>query len=131
MLICPSYVAIGIIGATVMPHSIFLGSALATQDRVSPADKLSRVETRWTMESDVDTAVATVVSPYPLRVLNTICKNVREAFKIIPIDRFAEDPKTHADRENNSYEFVRAHVYHGMVDIAISLLGLAVVINSL
>ena len=36
--------AIGIIGATVMPHSLFLGSALATQDRVasSPRQSASR-----------------------------------------------------------------------------------------
>ncbi|KAF4573647.1 hypothetical protein EYR36_008165 [Pleurotus pulmonarius] len=29
------YTSVGIIGATVMPHSLFLGSALATQDRIS------------------------------------------------------------------------------------------------
>ncbi|KAK0219898.1 putative transporter of the NRAMP family [Armillaria fumosa] len=29
------YTSVGILGATVMPHSIFLGSALATQDRVA------------------------------------------------------------------------------------------------
>lgn len=40
-------------------------------------------------------------------------------------------PKTHAEHENNGYAFVRAHIYHGMIDIAVSLLGIAVVINSL
>ncbi|EEB88195.1 hypothetical protein MPER_14104, partial [Moniliophthora perniciosa FA553] len=28
--------SVGILGATVMPHSLFLGSALATQDRITP-----------------------------------------------------------------------------------------------
>ncbi|KNZ76908.1 Manganese transporter pdt1 [Termitomyces sp. J132] len=35
------YTSVGILGATVMPHSLFLGSALATQDRVDPAPQHS------------------------------------------------------------------------------------------
>ncbi|KAF8905430.1 natural resistance-associated macrophage protein-domain-containing protein [Gymnopilus junonius] len=35
------YAAVGILGATVMPHALFLGSSLATQDRVSDAQPLS------------------------------------------------------------------------------------------
>ncbi|KIY53634.1 putative transporter of the NRAMP family [Fistulina hepatica ATCC 64428] len=64
------YISVGILGATVMPHSLFLGSALATQDRL-------------------------------------------------------------AMKSNNSLSFIRAHMYHGMVDVAGSLLGFAVLINSL
>ncbi|CAE6392674.1 unnamed protein product [Rhizoctonia solani] len=34
------YTSIGILGATVMPHAIFLGSSLATLDRISPSPSL-------------------------------------------------------------------------------------------
>src|SRR5712691_3024137 len=42
--------AVGIIGATVMPHGLFLGSALATQDRASvkPIDLPSMPDQRAT-----------------------------------------------------------------------------------
>ncbi|KAF8971905.1 natural resistance-associated macrophage protein-domain-containing protein [Flammula alnicola] len=76
------YTSVGIIGATVMPHSLFLGSALATQDR-PPASAYSTAATR------------------------------------------------HSERQNNSFEFIRAHIYHGTVDVVGSLLGFAVMINSL
>jgi hypothetical protein len=41
------------------------------------------------------------------------------------------EPKSHAEHDNNPYAFVRAHIYHGTIDMILSLLGLAVVINSL
>ena len=124
--------AIGIIGATVMPHSIFLGSALATQDRISKSDKLARVDT-----VDSSTTAATSVFnfrsliPRPVDMARNFKKGFVNMFRIVPIEQFESDPKTHADRENNSYAFVRSHVYHGMIDMAISLLGIAVVINAL
>lgn len=39
--------------------------------------------------------------------------------------------KCHSERSNNSLQFIRAHLWHGIVDMVISLLGLAVVINAL
>ncbi|KAG6839685.1 hypothetical protein H0H87_000235 [Tephrocybe sp. NHM501043] len=36
----------------------------------------------------------------------------------------------HADWENRPYDFVKAHIHHGVVDIVVSLLGFAVLINS-
>ncbi|EEB92628.1 hypothetical protein MPER_08833, partial [Moniliophthora perniciosa FA553] len=55
---------------------------------------------------------------------------VCDAFKVPPPSSYATTAKQHSERENNSYAFVIAHVYHGIVDVAISLLGFAVVINS-
>ena len=131
--------AIGIIGATVMPHSIFLGSALATQDRISKgSDKLARVETTWSVDSDATAAMAIEVMPWYRKLLHKLKKEALQikeialsAFRIVPIERFAGEPKSHAEYQNHSYSFVRAHIYHGMIDIGISLLGLAVVINAL
>ncbi|KDQ31564.1 hypothetical protein PLEOSDRAFT_24093 [Pleurotus ostreatus PC15] len=80
------YTSVGIIGATVMPHSLFLGSALATQDRISALPPTQPEE------------------------------------KLV---------KTHADRLNRPLPFVTAHLKHGIFDIVASLLGFAVLINSL
>jgi metal iron transporter len=120
--------AVGILGATVMPHSLFLGSALATQDRVScppPSEKKSSLffagsqnldgqpisRTRWLIKASVEFFVA--------------------AFRIPPPSSNTTRVTRHADRENNSLAFVKAHVYHGIADLVGSLLGFAVLINSL
>ncbi|KAJ7687435.1 putative transporter of the NRAMP family [Mycena rosella] len=81
------YTSVGVLGATVMPHSLFLGSTLATQDRVT----VERLE-----------------------VLHV-----------------ADSRETHADRENNTLDFIRAHLNHGIFDVVGSLLGFAVLINSM
>ncbi|KAF7791103.1 hypothetical protein EIP86_002064 [Pleurotus ostreatoroseus] len=130
------YTSIGIIGATVMPHSIFLGSALATQDRLAPPPKkLPRVATASTTSASSEWSFsddATLdVRPWRVRAWRKLKLEARAAFRIVPLDAYAHDARTHAEHENHSEAFVRAHVYHGMVDIAVSLLGLAVVINAL
>ncbi|KAI0345071.1 natural resistance-associated macrophage protein [Trametopsis cervina] len=121
------YTSIGIIGATVMPHSIFLGSALATQDRISsPTEKLARVESTFTVESDGGISVQA-----PTSRLKALRERIGSIFRVERIQDTPTEAKSHAEHENNSYAFVRAHIYHGMLDIALSLFGLAVVINSL
>ncbi|EEB93577.1 hypothetical protein MPER_07741, partial [Moniliophthora perniciosa FA553] len=46
--------------------------------------------------------------------------------QVPPPSSYATVAKRHSERENNSYAFVIAHVYHGIVDVAVSLLGFAV-----
>ncbi|KAH8094741.1 Nramp-domain-containing protein [Cristinia sonorae] len=134
------YTSIGIIGATVMPHSLFLGSALATQDRLSikmtekQTDTLTTgvTSSTYTSDSQVTLSSATKTTTVEKRaIVNRVKRSFRAAFRIIPLREFAHDPKTHKDRENNSYKFVRAHIYHGTFDIVFSLLGFAVLINAL
>jgi len=104
------YTSVGILGATVMPHALFLGSALATQDRAS-------------------------VEPAPLPSITNIrateskrfLRKFSDLFRRTDTDEFA----SHADRPNNSLSFIKAHLHHAMVDIVVNLLGLAVIINSL
>ncbi|KAH7915118.1 natural resistance-associated macrophage protein-domain-containing protein [Hygrophoropsis aurantiaca] len=110
------YTAIGIIGATVMPHALFLGSFLSTQDRVTAAP-----------------APIPLPSPSPQltygerlrrlrRSLFTVSRSEREDLK---------DVRTrYGLRENNSIQFIRAHINHGIVDVVLSLLAVAVPINS-
>ncbi|OJA18838.1 hypothetical protein AZE42_00814 [Rhizopogon vesiculosus] len=110
------YTAIGIIGATVMPHALFLGSNLATQDRVSqppqplppPVDTrrssfLQRLQRVWTSTF------------YISRSQHNDTKDLTTS---------------HEFRTNNSMDFIRSHLGHGTADVILSLLGLAVPINS-
>ncbi|KAI0082326.1 smf Mn2+ and Fe2+ transporter-like protein [Panus rudis PR-1116 ss-1] len=125
------YTSIGIIGATVMPHSLFLGSALATQNRLASTteDKaLFPVNSASSSQSGLTTSTV-VTSPHSH--WHTIKSNLKDAFRVIPAAEFAREPATHAERENRPLAIVRAHLYHGIVDIVISLLGYAVLINSL
>jgi len=105
--------AVGIIGATVMPHGLFLGSALATQDRASvkPVDLPSMPDQRATRSKG-------------------LLGRFLDLFR--PTHTDAQDEyASHADRPNNSLSFVKAHLHHSVVDIIVNLLGIAVVINSL
>lgn len=96
-----------------MPHSLFLGSALATQDRalVKPAALPSTSNIRATESKGL---LGKLLNHF--RVVRTETS-----------DEFA----SHADKPNNSLSFVKAHLHHAIVDLVVNLLGLAVVINSL
>ncbi|KAI0768573.1 natural resistance-associated macrophage protein [Trametes elegans] len=109
------YTAVGILGATVMPHALFLGSYLSTQDRVTPAPTLpvpasarptdfkSRVRDWWSS-------------------LFTISRSERVSASKEYRDKY--------DHQNNQIDFIRAHLGHGLVDVILSLLGVAVPINA-
>ncbi|KAJ8073692.1 Manganese transporter smf1 [Marasmius tenuissimus] len=130
------YVSVGIIGATVMPHSLFLGSALATQDRVSTKHKnaFSSSSQTTSIASSSSSLSDKPPSPSPTTIKQRLHKALTStlaAFRTPPPSTFATRVNRHVDRENNSLEFVEAHVYYGVVDVAVSLLGFAVVINSL
>ena len=124
-------IAVGILGATVMPHSIFLGSALATQDRVSTSavnfddedEKLSRRITEGS-EYENESALDTMVdrrSPWRRWMITFFGYKASTS----------SEPLRHSEWENNTLDFVRAHLRHAIVNIITSLLGIAVVINSL
>ncbi|KIY72548.1 natural resistance-associated macrophage protein [Cylindrobasidium torrendii FP15055 ss-10] len=117
------YTSVGIIGATVMPHSLFLGSALATQNRLSTKDI-----------DDADSADDVPLSTgkkTPREYLSQWTTSLKAIFAKPSPATYATRAKTHGERENNSLLFVKSHLYNGIVDIVTSLLGFAVVINSL
>ncbi|KAF9055749.1 natural resistance-associated macrophage protein-domain-containing protein [Panaeolus papilionaceus] len=123
------YTSVGILGATVMPHSLFLGSALATQDRV---DFRAQYENDGTLNESVEDLKGTRTRSAAFSKYLQECKEIAlSAFRKPPVSEYVKTATTYADRSNNSYEFVRAHIYHGTFDIAGSLLGFAVMINSL
>lgn len=112
--------AVGIIGATVMPHALYLGSYLASQDRVTSASPpavplLPGARLSLSRPAQLKKFTRSLFTP----------KRPRRDEEGMP-DRWTQYP----DRENKSFSFVRAHYLHGLWDVIISLLGFAVVINS-
>ncbi|KAI0714833.1 natural resistance-associated macrophage protein-domain-containing protein [Earliella scabrosa] len=118
------YTSIGIIGATVMPHSLFLGSALATQDRVSA---LSAADAEDVKASNEVVGASTDAVSHPQNILKSVGRSA--AAKVVIDDGVG--PRTHADWVNRPLAFVQRHLCHGIVDMVVSLLGLAVVINAM
>lgn len=112
-----SILAVGILGATVMPHALFLGSMMATQDRVSEAPQEPLIA--------LPPSQATI--KYRIR---------RTVLKLFRIDRAERETSTkdyrskYGERENNSLTFIREHLLHGIIDIVSSLIAIAVPINS-
>ena len=122
----------GILGATVMPHSLFLGSALATQDRISfraprGAGTLNTVNKKETDDSLQNQSSEKV--SHLRRLYEIFKKNILGALLKPPANLYSAT--RYCERQNNSFEFVRAHIYYGMFDIIGSLFGFAVMINSL
>ena len=114
-LLTVCYTAVGILGATVMPHALFLGSYLATQDRIAPAP---------TLPNPVSSEAATLRGKVAewFKSLITISRAERIAASREYRDKYG--------RQNNELTFVRAHLTHGLVDVIASLLAVAVPINS-
>ena len=114
-----------------MPHSLFLGSALATQDRISFRAAQNAGTRNTASIEDTDDSLANQPSEkisHLRRLYDEFKKIILGAFLKPPANLY---PTRYADRQNNSFDFVRAHIYYGMFDIVGSLFGFAVMINSL
>ncbi|KAJ6486206.1 natural resistance-associated macrophage protein-domain-containing protein [Mycena vitilis] len=122
------YTSVGILGATVMPHSLFLGSTLATQDRLTlPPPSAVELESLGVADSR-ETAPINHCKPSKLR---QSVEFLASLLSTPPLSQSSRHVKSHADRENNSVAFIRAHLTHAVVDVVGSLLGFAVLINSM
>ncbi|CAE6486223.1 unnamed protein product [Rhizoctonia solani] len=172
------YTSIGILGATVMPHALFLGSSLATLDRVShppaaittlPLNEQKRTYTFWQQFGRAKRALfwvqrspasrSSIMNDGSLPIEAATGLQVPDAAEMEEVNRPASqpsqgsprvaaqasdvnlnheenkvEPQTHAQvspgRQNNSLDFIKAHLSHAIVDIVMSLLGFAVSINS-
>ncbi|GAB1517422.1 Manganese transporter smf1 [Rhizoctonia solani] len=161
-----------------MPHALFLGSSLATLDRVShppvvaatlPLDEQKRNYTFWQQFGRAKRALFWVQRSPASRssIINSGTSPIEAATGLqIPDNadmqgvgrpagqpsqgspQFAArasdvnlnheenkvEPQTQAHaspgRQNNSFNFIKAHLNHAIVDIVMSLLGFAVSINS-
>lgn len=129
------YTSVGILGATVMPHSLFLGSALATQDRMDWHDTvgkgLGKIALPTSPASSTTSLADAVTRESRIRRLaRTIWENAAKQFRAPPPSEYTTRATRHCDWENKPLGFVRAHIYHGIADVVLSLLGFAVLINS-
>ncbi|KAF5385122.1 hypothetical protein D9615_000896 [Tricholomella constricta] len=131
------YTSVGILGATVMPHSLFLGSALATQDRISftpqKAKSILEKDTESKNSSDSNSNLSVLEKKMrnaPQRIAHALIESICAPFRVPPASEYATRATRHVDHTNKPYEFVKAHIYHGIVDIVTCLLGFAVLINS-
>ena len=74
-------------------------------------------------------------TPVSVRNARTMARAVlqscKRAFEVKRVEGTPDEPKSHNDRTNRPLSFVRAHLSHGIIDMVVSLLGLAVVINAL
>lgn len=114
-----------------MPHSLFLGSALSTQDRMSHSPKKLSLEKSENSDDDAETKAEVPESRLSHLWISTK-EYIRSTFSVsFSDDAHKNRARRHCDRENNGLEFVKAHLYHGIVDVVSSLLGFAVLINSL
>ena len=108
---CCSLLAIGIIGATVMPHGLFLGSSLATQDRVSTFPSNERagesrnisLDSLASANSDKSQHVTTVAAPDKIKEMVSTLRSWRP----VGTDRYSkpmpDENLGHAGLENNSH----------------------------
>jgi hypothetical protein len=55
----------------------------------------------------------------------------RAPFRRPPPSEYSSIANSHADHENHQYAFVKAHIYHGTADLVMSLMLIAVSINSM
>jgi len=101
-----------------MPHALFLGSSLATQDRVNIAPLEDNLSPPASSRAGFKSKVLKIVNPL---------------FRITRADRTVStiDYRTkYGERDNNSLTFINQHLSHGIADVVISLIALAIPINS-
>jgi len=115
-----------------MPHSLFLGSALATQDRISFRSKKNAGNLSKLVKESEESLSVKPVKKWSLfrRFYEDRKEAFLEAFRK-PLPGAYASATRHDEHENNPFEFVKAHLYHGTFDMVGSLLGFAVMINSL
>ena len=111
----PLKIAVGILGATVMPHALFLGSSLATQDRVNIAPPEDKLPPPASSRLGFKSKVQKIIGPL---------------FRITHADRTIDYRTKYGERDNNSLTFINQHLSHGIVDVVTSLIALAIPINS-
>ncbi|KAJ7054213.1 NRAMP family [Mycena amicta] len=111
------YISVGILGATVMPHSLLLGSTLATQNRVSSDNPLDPSYPKEPLSKT--------------KLLNKAIQFLSASLRSPPPSPHTTRVKRHSDRENNSLAFIQAHLNHARFDVVGSLLGFAILINSM
>ncbi|KAA1066570.1 hypothetical protein PGT21_033847 [Puccinia graminis f. sp. tritici] len=114
------YLAVSIVGATVMPHSIFLGSKVAISDRLKPSPMEDK-ETQLGRSPDPSTSpnLSPIQQSGDLPSLQIARAAGLRLHQTSPVNDYV-----------SSVEHCKAHLAHASFDVAISLFTLALPINS-
>lgn len=147
------YVSVGILGATVMPHAIILGSHFASIDRLPSLDSPPRnsnsseverneaqpEQSRWEligasfrrlMRPKPETKAEVVRLSRVIRSLISQRTGTEDLDSESAVRRRGTGPTTPDNLPPRTLESIRIHINHASVDIGISLVGFAIVINS-
>lgn len=138
------YIAVGIIGATVMPHALFLGAKLGTIRRIEDDhdEKVEDVEELKALdgESRAEISEMTVLSggvlrsprvPMSPRGRSTTSTHRHAPSLHMPHPTpMPEYPLKELPKSERSAKFIRIHLHHAQIDIAYSLFCFALVTNS-
>lgn len=117
-----------------MPHGLFLGSALATQDRVSEGPftvtaMLKRNPSDETLPGSNPSEQLYKDRAESKKIFHNLSRYWKPTAS--DMDDIPDGRDGHATWNNRSQKFVQAHLKHALIDIVMSLLGFAVIINSL
>lgn len=156
------YVSVGILGATVMPHAIILGSHFASIDRLPaidskprqhaseddddgsihhPAATAAEDQTRWGL---ITSSFSRMFAPKPetkaqVIRLSRIVRSLISQRTGTTTDADSVDSEARQQRRNRfapedlpprTLENIRIHIKHASLDIGMSLVSFAIVINS-
>lgn len=147
------YVSVGILGATVMPHAIILGSHFACIDRIPSIDAASpssvdddfardiQYQSKWQV---VRSSWSRLLRPKPetkiemlrlTRVVRSLMSSRTGAHDVDTDSIEASREQRKADFKINDFpprtlENIRIHIKHASIDIGMSLVSFAIVINS-
>ncbi|KAJ9102599.1 hypothetical protein QFC21_003000 [Naganishia friedmannii] len=153
------YTSVGIIGATVMPHALFLGSHLATVDRLDVAprpplvhsrpffqkfarkDLLDKLLHRWRPAASSTTSRQAgrraSTSSQAMGGSEDAAPDAGRTGRDTPIDEEIEHmimkDQVRYEAEMNTFDrvkFASIHIGHATIDTVLSLFGFAVTINS-
>ncbi|KAK4688793.1 hypothetical protein P7C73_g1320, partial [Tremellales sp. Uapishka_1] len=143
------YVGVGIIGATVMPHALFLGSSLASVDRLDmvpvppsavPAKKSFKMPTMLARRKRQAKSVDLELSDIGRSNSRSSSRTTSAAKGGEPAVMQEDDRETELEAKQKVYEedvkkfdrikWVKLHVLHSTIDTSYSLLGFALTINA-
>lgn len=116
------YTSVGIIGATVMPHALFLGSKLATIERTEVDDDVLDAKLD---EDNLETGVLDSPRPRQRRAPSGPSLHMPQP---APMPSLPFPPASNQPRSMRS---IVVHLHHAQVDIAVSLFSFALVVNSM
>lgn len=119
-----TYISIGIIGATVMPHSLLLGSKIATSERLQP--KPSPVNSRRESSDEDRFSLSSIEESN--NPLDYVTKAMKEDPDYEPSPRIG-DADVYEGGPGRLPSILK-HLKHGSWDIALSLITIAVPVNA-